>query len=289
MRILVTGADGQLGRELQRLAARRAPHNDYLFTGAAQLDITDREAVRRAVGELRPGVVVNCAAYTDVERAETDPDAADRVNRLAPGYLAEAAEAAGALLIHISTDYVFDGRSCRPYDETAPTAPLNVYGRTKLAGERAILDSGCRHLILRTAWLYSEHGRNFLKTMLRLTAERERLQVVCDQTGTPTWAADLARTVLDRIERGDCRDAAEGIYHFSDEGACSWYDFAVEIAAAAGHDRCRIAPCRTEEFPTAARRPAYSVLDKTKIRSAFGIEIPPWRQSMLECLKRMKP
>lgn len=288
MRILVTGAAGQLGRELQRLAARKAPHNDYVFTDAAQLDICDRDAVRRAVAGLHPGAIVNCAAYTDVERAESEPDAADRVNRLAAGYLAEAAEATGATLFHISTDYVFDGRQCRPYDEQAPTAPLGVYGRTKRAGERAVAESGCRHLIFRTAWLYSEHGRNFLKTMLRLTAERDRLQVVCDQTGTPTWAADLARAIFDRIESGDYREA-QGIYHFSDEGACSWYDFAVEIAAAAGRDRCRIVPCRTEEYPTRAERPAYSVLDKTKIRNAFRIAIPHWRQSMLECLKRMEP
>ncbi len=286
MRILVTGAGGQLGQELQALAIHAKPGHDYLFTHTADLDITDRNAVRRAVAALGAGVVVNCAAYTDVERAETDFAAADSVNHRAAGYLAEAAEAAGATLIHISTDYVFDGRERKPYTETMPTGPLNAYGRTKLAGERAIRESGCRHLIFRTSWLYSPFGRNFLRTMIRLTAERERLQVVCDQTGTPTRAADLARIIFDRIETGDYRDA-QGLYHLSDEGACSWFDFATEIAAAR-NARCRIVPCRTAEYPAAAARPAYSVLDKTKIRDAFGVAIPHWRESLLECMKHME-
>lgn len=283
MNILVTGANGQLGREMQRLGA--VSPNNYLFTDVAELDITDALAVRQAVEQSRAEVIVNCAAYTDVERAEEDEAGADRLNRLAVENLAQAAAATGATLIHISTDYVFDGTSCTPYDEEAATAPLGAYGRTKLAGERAVEASGCSYLILRTAWLYSAHGKNFLKTMLRLTAERESLNVVFDQIGSPTYAGDLALAVFSVIEGGQYK-GNEGTYHFSDEGVCSWYDFAVEIAAAAGHDQCRITPCRTADFPTKAARPAYSVLDKGKFKTTFGIEIPHWRESMLYCLKK---
>ena len=200
--------------------------------------------------------------------------------------LARAAEANGATLIHVSTDYVFDGTAHLPYTEDAPTAPLGVYGRTKLAGERAVAESGCKYLTFRTAWLYSEYGNNFLKTMLRLTAEKERLNVVFDQAGTPTYAGDLAMTIFSIVEGGYFA-GNEGLYHFSNEGVASWYDFAAEIAAAAGHDKCRIRPCRTAEFPTKAARPAYSVLDKSKIKETFGLEIPHWRESMLYCLKNM--
>ena len=192
----------------------------------------------------------------------------------------------GGLLVHVSTDYVFDGTAHLPYTEDAPTAPLGVYGRTKLAGERAVAESGCKYLTFRTAWLYSEYGNNFLKTMLRLTAEKERLNVVFDQAGTPTYAGDLAMTIFSIVEGGYFA-GNEGLYHFSNEGVASWYDFAAEIAAAAGHDKCRIRPCRTAEFPTKAARPAYSVLDKSKIKETFGLEIPHWRESMLYCLKNM--
>lgn len=286
MNILVTGANGQLGSEMQRLGA--VSPNNYIFTDAAELDVTDAGAVRRAAEQTRAEAIVNCAAYTDVERAEENEAAADLLNRLAPANLAAAAAATGATLIHISTDYVFDGRAHTPYTEQAPTAPLSVYGRTKLAGEQAVEASGCSYLILRTAWLYSAFGNNFLKTMLRLTAERESLKVVFDQIGTPTYAGDLALGIFSVIEGGQLR-GHEGLYHFSDEGVCSWYDFAVEIAAAAGHDKCRIEPYRTAEYPTKAPRPAYSVLDKGKFKTTFGIEIPHWRESLLYCLKTMQP
>ena len=200
--------------------------------------------------------------------------------------LAEAAAAAGTTLIHVSTDYVFDGTAHRPYAEEAATSPLGAYGRTKLAGEKAVEASGCKYLIFRTAWLYSEYGNNFLKTMLHLTGEKEHMNVVFDQVGTPTYAGDLAMTIFSIIEGGYFA-GNEGLYHFTNEGVCSWYDFAVEIAAAVGHDKCRIMPCHTSEFPTKAARPAYSVLDKTKVKTTFGVEIPHWRESMLYCLKNM--
>ena len=285
MNILVTGANGQLGREMQRLGA--VSPNNYIFTDVAELDVTNAGAVLRAAEQTRAEAIVNCAAYTNVERAEEDEATADLLNRLAPANLAAAAAATGATLIHISTDYVFDGTAHLPYAEQAPTAPLGVYGRTKLAGEQAVEASGCSHLILRTAWLYSAFGNNFLKTMLRLTAERESLSVVFDQIGTPTYAGDLALGIFSVIEGGQLR-GNEGLYHFSDEGACSWYDFAVEIAAAVGHDKCHIAPCHTAEYPSKAPRPAYSVLDKSKFKTTFGIEIPHWRESMLYCLKTMQ-
>lgn len=283
--ILVTGANGQLGSCLRRLGAV-SPHN-YVFTDAAELDITDTAAVDAAVRETGAQVIVNCAAYTNVERAEEDEAAADLLNHRAVRNLAAAARAADATLIHISTDYVFDGTGHLPYAEEAPAAPLGAYGRTKAAGERAVLESGCKYLIFRTAWLYSEYGNNFLRTMLRLTAEREHLDVVADQIGTPTYAGDLALALFSVIE-GEMYKGREGIYHFTDEGVSSWYDFAVEIAAAAGREGCEINPCRTSEYPSKAPRPAYSVLDKTKVKRTFGIGIPHWRESMLYCLERMK-
>lgn len=285
MNILVTGANGQLGCEMQRLGA--VSPNNYIFTDVAELDVTDAGAVLRAAEQTRAEAIVNCAAYTNVERAEEDEATADRLNRLAPANLAAAAAATGATLIHISTDYVFDGTAHTPYTEQAPTAPLGVYGRTKLAGEQAVEASGCSYLILRTAWLYSAFGNNFLKTMLRLTAERESLNVVFDQIGTPTYAGDLALGIFSVIEGQQFR-GHEGLYHFSNEGVSSWYDFTVEIAAAAGHDKCRIEPCHTAEYPSKAPRPAYSVLDKSKFKTTFGIEIPHWRESMLYCLKTMQ-
>lgn len=284
MNILVTGANGQLGQEMQRLSA--VSPNNYLFTDIAELDITDAGAVRQAVEQNAVDVIVNCAAYTNVERAEEDEAAAEAINCNAVKNLAEAAAATGATLIHVSTDYVFDGTGHLPYTEEAATSPLGAYGRTKLAGEKAVQKSGCKHLIFRTAWLYSEYGNNFLKTMLRLTGEKEHMNVVFDQVGSPTYAGDLAMTIFSIIEGGYFA-GNEGLYHFTNEGVCSWYDFAVEIAAAVGHDKCRIMPCHTSEFPTKAARPAYSVLDKTKIKTTFGVEIPHWRESMIYCLKNM--
>lgn len=284
LNVLITGARGELGRELLRIAALSP--NRYTGLGRGELDIADRRAVTEALARGRYDAVVNCAAYTDVERAEAEEAEADRVNRLGAANLAAAAAATGTFLIHISTDYVFDGRTWRPYTEEDAPAPLGAYGRTKLAGEEAVRASGCRHMILRTAWLYSEFGHNFLKTMLRLTAEREEVKVVCDQVGTPTYAGDLALAIFSILESGHFAEH-EGTYHFTDEGVASWYDFAVEIARAAGRDACRIVPCRTGEYPTRARRPACSLLDKTRFKSTFGIEIPHWRESLLYCLQRM--
>ena len=285
LNILITGANGQLGRSLQRLGGV-SPHN-YICTDVAELDITDAGAVLRAVREQGIDVIVNCAAYTDVEKAEEDEARADLLNHKAAGNLAAAAKETGATLFHVSTDYVFDGTAHTPYTEEVTPSPLGAYGRTKLAGERAVMASGCRYLIFRTAWLYSEYGKNFLKKMLRLSSERERLQVVFDQIGTPTYAGDLALAIFSIIEAG--RYAGnEGVYHFTDEGVCSWYDFATEIAAAAGHDKCRILPCHTSEFPTKATRPAYSVLDKTKVKQTFQMDIPHWREAMLYCLEKLR-
>ena len=285
LNILITGANGQLGRSLQRLGGV-SPHN-YICTDVAELDITDAGAVLRAVREQGIDVIVNCAAYTDVERAEDDEPTAELLNHKAAGNLAAAAKATGATLFHVSTDYVFDGTAHTPYTEDGTPSPLGAYGRTKLAGERAVMASGCRYLIFRTAWLYSEYGNNFLKTMLRLTSERDTLQVVFDQIGTPTYAGDLALALFSIIE-SERYAGNEGVYHFTDEGVCSWYDFATEIAAAAGHDKCRIIPCHTSEFPTKATRPAYSVLDKTKVKQTFQMDIPHWREAMLYCLEKLR-
>jgi dTDP-4-dehydrorhamnose reductase len=283
--ILVTGADGQLGREMRTLGA--ASRHRYFFTDVADLDITDANTVRRFVENERIDAIVNCAAYTNVDKAEEEVETADRINREAVRNLAEAAKACDATLFHISTDYVFGGTGNTPFRETDPTAPLGVYGKTKLAGEEAIVASGCKHLVFRTAWLYSPYGRNFLKTMLQLTADKPELQVVFDQVGTPTCAADLARVIFDRIESGDYA-GREGFYHFSNEGVCSWYDFAHEIAALAGHTSCKIRPCHSAEFPSKVQRPNFSVLDKTKIKTTFGIDILHWRDSLVRCMATLR-
>lgn len=284
-RILVTGCNGQLGRELQRLGAV-SPHT-YLFTDLDDLDITDRQAVLNYVTHEKIDLTVNCAAYTQVERAEEEEAVAERVNAGAVGNLAEAMKAVGGTLFHISTDYVFAGDGNIPLTEEMPVNPQSAYGRTKLHGEEAIAASGCKAIVIRTAWLYSEWGTNFLKTMLRLTAERETLSVVFDQVGSPTYAGDLALAIFSIIENGSY-EGNEGLYHFSDEGVCSWYDFAVEIAQAAGHERCRIIPCHSGEYPSKVCRPAYSVLDKSKIKRTFGLEIPHWRDSMRYCIARIR-
>ena len=284
--ILVTGADGQLGREIRTLGA--ASRHRYFFTDVADLDITDANTVRRFVENERIDAIVNCAAYTNVDKAEEEVETADRINREAVRNLAEAAKACDATLFHISTDYVFGGVGNTPFREEDPTAPLGMYGKTKLAGEEAIVASGCKHLVFRTAWLYSPYGRNFLKTMLQLTADKPELQVVFDQVGTPTCAADLARVIFDRIESGDYA-GREGFYHFSNEGVCSWYDFAHEIAALAGHtSSCKIRPCHSAEFPSKVQRPNFSVLDKTKIKTTFGIDIPHWRDSLVRCMATLR-
>lgn len=285
MNILVTGANGQLGSEMRRLGA--VSPNNYIFTDVAELDITDAAAVLSMVKNNDIAVIINCAAYTNVDKAESDEATAELINSTAVKNLAVAAKETDATLFHVSTDYVFGSEGNTPRTEDMPLSPLGAYGRTKLNGELAIKESGCKALIFRTAWLYSEFGNNFLKTMLRLTAEREQLNVVFDQVGTPTYAGDLALAIFSIIEAG-VYAGNEGVYHFSNEGVCSWYDFAVEIAAAAGNTNCRIEPCHSCEFPSPVTRPPYSVLDKTKIKKTFDIDIPHWRESMEYCIKRIK-
>ena len=283
-RILVTGANGQLGNEMRKLGA--VSPNEYIFTDVAELDITDRDAVMAFTQENDIKIIVNCAAYTNVDKAEDDEATAELINATAVRNLAEAMKTADGTLFHVSTDYVFGTDGNTPRTEEMPTNPLGAYGRTKLHGEQAIAEVGTKAIIIRTAWLYSEFGINFLKTMLRLTAEKENLNVVFDQVGTPTYAGDLALAIFSIIE-GDYYAGNEGIYHFSNEGVCSWYDFAQEIATAMRHDKCKINPCHSNEFPSKVTRPPFSVLDKTKIKQTFGIEIPHWRESMIYCLKRI--
>lgn len=285
MNILVTGANGQLGNEMRRLGA--VSPNNYIFTDVAELDITDAAAVLSMVKNNNIEIIINCAAYTNVDKAESDEATAELINSTAVKNLAVAAREADATLFHISTDYVFGSEGNTPRTEDMPLSPLGVYGRTKLNGELAIKESGCKALIFRTAWLYSEFGNNFLKTMLRLTAEKEHLNVVFDQVGTPTYAGDLALAIFSIIEAG-VYAGNEGTYHFSNEGVCSWYDFAVEIVAAAGNTACHIEPCHSSEFPSPVTRPPYSVLDKTKVKKTFDIDIPHWRESMEYCIKRIK-
>ena len=285
MNILVTGAKGQLGCEMQRLGM--VSPNNYFFTDVAELDITDANAVMNAVKAASIDIIVNCAAYTNVDKAESDEATAELINATAVGNLARAIKEVGGTLFHVSTDYVFGCDGNTPRTEDMPLNPLGVYGRTKLHGEQAILESGCKALIFRTAWLYSEFGNNFLKTMMRLTAEKEQLNVVFDQVGTPTYAGDLALAIFSIIEAG-VYAGNEGIYHFSNEGVCSWYDFAVEIANVTGNTNCRINPCHSSEYPSPVTRPPYSVLDKTKIKNTFDIDIPHWKESMEYCIKRIK-
>lgn len=282
MNILVTGANGQLGREMRNVSAGSVDR--YLFTDTSELDITNAKAVFAAVKGGHVDVIVNCAAYTNVDRAEDDEPTADLLNNRAVATLAQAAHEAAAVLIHVSTDYVFSGNSNTPCREDQPTDPLGAYGRTKLAGEQAVQAAGCRYLIFRTAWLYSPYGDNFVKTMRRLTAERDSLKVVFDQVGTPTYAGDLAALIRKVID-GRMFDRM-GIYHFSGEGVCSWYDFAVEICKMFGNE-CDILPCHSDEFPSKVRRPHFSVLDKTKVKAAFGIKIPHWRQSLRRCVNEI--
>lgn len=283
MRILVTGSEGQLGRCLQRAVEGSA--DTYIFTDVADMDITNRTNVMEYVAENNIDVIVNCAAYTDVERAEDEQERARLINATAAGYLAETAKQNNALLIHISTDYVFMGGCCGLLTEESHPHPINAYGRTKLAGEEAIMASGCHYIILRTAWLYSEYGNNFVKTMLRLTAENSSVRVVSDQLGTPTYAGDLAEAVVTIISE---RNFHEGVYHYTNLGECSRWQFACEIARLAGHTECEVMPCTTDEYPTKARRPRSAVLDKSKFLKTFGIEIPEWRESLKKCIDEIK-
>ncbi|MDE7305402.1 MAG: dTDP-4-dehydrorhamnose reductase [Alistipes sp.] len=286
MNILVTGANGQLGSSLRNAA--RNSNDNYLFTDVADLDITDTRAVEKMVADNGIEVVINCAAYTNVDKAEDDSELAETLNAGAVRNLARAVKACNGTLIHISTDYVFGGAlGNTPRKEDEPANPTGVYGKTKLHGEQAIFDSGCSHLIFRTAWLYSEYGKNFVKTMLDLTASRPELNVVFDQAGTPTYAQDLAdalvRIVSDRKFAG-----REGVYHYSNEGVCSWYDFTRMIASIAGHASCDIRPCHSDEFPSKVVRPSYSVLDKTKFKETFGLEVPYWVDSLKTCIANLQ-
>jgi len=286
MNILVTGANGQLGSCLRDVAAGST--DNYIFTDVAELDITDAAAVRKAVSDKAVNVIVNCAAYTNVDKAEDDAAFAELLNATAVRNLAEAAKENGATLIHISTDYVFGKEPYNvPCREDQKGTPTGVYGLTKLHGEQAIAETGVKALIFRTAWLYSEYGRNFVKTMLNLTSTKPELKVVFDQTGTPTYAGDLALALFDIIENR--RFAGnEGVYHYSNEGVCSWYDFTKMIAEYAGNTACDIQPCHSDEFPSKVVRPSYSVLDKTKFKNTFGIKVPYWTDSLRRCIANLK-
>ena len=285
MRILITGAEGQLGKSIRDAAEGSA--NEYIFTDVDDLDITDAEAVSLSFKVNDVDIVVNCAAFTDVERAERQEDIAYTVNCIATENIARSARENDMTYIHISTDYVFDGKGNLPLTEEDRPSPCGAYGRTKYAGEKAISESGCRALIIRTAWLYSEYGRNFVKTMRRLSSERDSLKVVMDQIGSPTYAGDLAKAIVTIIDR-KLYAGNEGLYHYSNLGVCSWFDLARMTAEYSGNTACRIDPCRSNEYPSAVERPTYSVLDKTKFLSTFGIEIPYWVDSLRKCINRLE-
>ena len=283
MNILVTGANGQLGNEMQVLARENLQHT-YFFTDVQELDICDEQAVYAYVSEHKIDIIVNCAAYTAVDKAEDNVELCDKLNNIAPGYLARAAQANGAAMIQVSTDYVFDGTAHIPYTEEEPTCPASVYGSTKLAGEQNVMDHCEKAMVIRTAWLYSIYGNNFVKTIIRLGQERDSLGVIFDQIGTPTYANDLAQAIFAAINKGVVR----GIYHFSDEGVCSWYDFTIAIHRLAGIASCKVKPLHTADYPAKAPRPHYSVLDKTKIKDTFGIEIPHWEESLKRCINQLR-
>ena len=283
MNILVTGANGQLGNEMQVLARENLQYT-YFFTDVQELDICDEQAVYAYVSEHKIDIIVNCAAYTAVDKAEDNVELCDKLNNIAPGYLARAAQANGTAMIQVSTDYVFDGTAHIPYTEEEPTCPASVYGSTKLAGEQNVMDHCEKAMVIRTAWLYSIYGNNFVKTMIRLGQERDSLGVIFDQIGTPTYANDLAQAIFAAINKGVVR----GIYHFSDEGVCSWYDFTIAIHRLAGITSCKVKPLHTADYPAKAPRPHYSVLDKTKIKDTFGIEIPHWEESLKRCINQLR-
>lgn len=286
MNILVTGANGQLGNEM-RVVARNSADN-YIFTDVAELDITDAAAVEKMVTDNDVKVIVNCAAYTNVDKAEDDREFAELLNARAVENLAQAIRRNDGLLVHVSTDYVFGGtKNNTPCREDEPANPTGVYGVTKLHGEQAIIASGCHHIIIRTAWLYSEFGKNFLKTMLDLTTTKPQLKVVFDQVGSPTYAYDLALAIFDIVENRKYVDN-DGVYHYSNEGVCSWFDFTKMIAEYADHTGCDIQPCHSDEFPSKVIRPSYSVLDKTKIKKTFGVAVPYWTDSLRVCMTNLK-
>jgi dTDP-4-dehydrorhamnose reductase len=294
MNILVTGANGQLGNEIRIVAKNSCDR--YIYTDVIEvegvettlLDITSIDAVRNIVNEYEVNCIINCAAYTNVDKAETDEVLCELLNAKAVENLALAMKEVDGLLVHVSTDYVFGGEPYNtPCKEEQKGTPTGVYGRTKLQGEENILATGCKHVIIRTAWLYSEFGKNFVKTMLHLTSTKPQLRVVFDQAGTPTYAYDLARAIHEIVSQRKY-EGNNGIYHYSNEGVCSWYDFTKVIAEYAGHTNCDIQPCHSEEFPSPVKRPAYSVLDKTKIKQTFGVKVPYWIDSLKVCLDHLK-
>lgn len=289
MNILVTGANGQLGNEIQ-LTSKNSK-DTYIFTdvcdGYHKLDITNIEDIRKAVAENSIECIINCAAWTNVDSAENAGEIVETLNAKAPENLAKAMKEVGGLLVHVSTDYVFGGDPYNiPCKEDQKGTPTGVYGLTKLHGEQNIQNSGAKYIIIRTSWLYSEYGKNFVKTMMNLTSTKPTLKVVFDQCGTPTYAGDLAAVIFDIVENRKY-EGNDGIYHFSNEGVCSWYDFTKNIAEIAGNTACDIQPCHSDEFPSAVKRPSYSVLDKTKLKETFGIKIPYWTDSLKKCMSNM--
>lgn len=281
LNILVTGANGQLGSEIRKLVTNSVK-NTYFFTDTTDLDITNLKKVASFVVDNQVDIIVNCAAYTQVDKAEDNVTAADLVNHMAVANLAKVCKQQGVKLIHISTDYVFSGSKNRPYTEQDAEQPLGVYGRTKFDGEQAIRTEGIPHLIIRTSWLYSSFGHNFVKTIQKLSAERTELKVVFDQVGTPTYAADLAEFILYVIENDLFKNKQE-TYHFSNEGVCSWFDFATEIVRLSGNE-CKVTPCLSDEFPAKVKRPHYSVLDKSKLKNDFQYAVPHWKKSLEKML-----
>ncbi len=285
--ILVTGAYGQLGNEVRILSANYPEYN-FMFTDVDSLDICDKDELIDFVTGNDIRYIINCAAYTAVDKAEDDAELCEKINATAVKNLGIAAAEAGAGIIHVSTDYVFDGTSCRPYTEDMPTKPCSVYGKTKLKGEKNLLKACPDAIIIRTAWLYSPFGNNFVKTMIKLGSERESLNVIFDQVGTPTYAEDLADAILKAMNQTiDTDHDKGGVYHFSNEGVCSWYDFTIKIHELAGINTCKVNPIETKDYPTKAARPHYSVLNKTKIKQAFNITIPHWEASLKNCIKEL--
>ncbi|KDR53567.1 dTDP-4-dehydrorhamnose reductase [Hoylesella loescheii] len=282
MNILITGCNGQLGNEIKLLQAMSAQHT-WFNTDVNELDITDKAAIERFVEANEIGGIVNCAAYTAVDKAESDLLLARKLNADAPAFLAEAVAKRGGWMVQVSTDYVFDGTKHTPYVESDEPCPNSVYGQTKLEGEQAVAKFCSNSMIIRTAWLYSEFGNNFVKTMIRLGKEREQLGVIFDQVGTPTYAHDLATVIMTAIDKG----IKPGVYHFSNEGVTSWYDFTKSIHRLSGITTCKVSPLHTVEYPTPANRPAYSVLDKTKVKTTYGIEIPHWEESLAKCIAKL--
>ncbi len=281
--ILVTGCKGQLGNEIQLLAPKYAETCHFFFTDKEELDITNRKAVYAFIEQNHISIVINCAAFTAVDKAEDNAELCDLLNHVAPGYLAEAVASVGGSMIQVSTDYVFDGTGCTPYKEDDATNPQTVYGRAKLAGEESVIRSCAGSMVIRTAWLYSTFGNNFVKTMIRLGKERDALGVVFDQIGSPTYARDLARSIMQIVDKG----IIPGVYHFTNEGVCSWYDFTRAIHRLEGIDSCKVSPIHTEDYPIPAQRPHYSVLDKSKIKETFGIDIRWWEDALKECIKEL--